>query len=517
MIELVSVMALMLFLLAAGAWGAAGYLRYAEFQKQNECARSIFLAVQAELTRRSQQGQLSELTALFADERPLDVEQLTEEDGKTIDAEQVWTRREGRIYVLEAGRQDYVRYLEGNLDNAVNAPWKIQALYQLIEPYLLDKTILMEGTVRIELEPSEGLVYGVLYSSHWPEGFGEAPEGGFGDETGADWGDRRERGSGAVREGSRERGSGVDWRGRQEIGSDADSRTGGADIADRGIENRKKEMIGYYGVDTLSKSVSGKPEKPAIRSLKLRNKDMLCVSWQTDAGDLDNWKNLTYDITLYSSILRKDGAKEREWEEEEDELEIVEICRISLNPGQSMEINSRGPDSVGYSGIPKKLITLDSSADCQVIQALVTQGGREEWDCFPIILEELPRQITLILDDPNRYGEGAEWESEPPASPGSAALPWFSYGDYALTDLMDEDQAERVFCTVIGYGDGYVSTSMKESNQVICDFSEWMEAEAETEAKNPENLDGEDPEGEAIKGEDSEKKAFEGEGSGRWN
>ncbi|MDO5349723.1 MAG: type II secretion system protein [Lachnospiraceae bacterium] len=455
LIELVVVMALMLFLLAAGTWGAAGYLRNAEFQKQNECARSIFLAAQAELTKRSQQGQLSELAALFADDRPLDVEQLMDEDGKPVDAKQVWTHQESRIYVLEASRQDYARYLEGSLDNDVNAAWKIQALYQLIEPYLLDKTILMEGTIRIELEPSEGLVYGVLYSSHWPEGFREAPDDGFSGGAGADSGDSREIGSGA------------DWRGRQEIGSDVDLRAGRADIADRSIENRKKEMIGYYGVDTLPKSVSGKPEKPAIRSLKLQNKDMLCVSWQVAAYDLDNWKNLTYDITLYSSILQENGANEMEWEEAEDELEIEEVCRISLNPGQSMEIGDRLSYSVGYGGIPKKLTTLDSGTDCQVIQALVTQGGREEWNCFPIILDELQYQITLVLYDPNLYGEG----------------------DYALMDLLDEDQAERIFCTVIGYGDGYVSTSMKESNQVICDFSQWTEAEAE--AENPENLDGE--------------------------
>lgn len=477
MIELVVVMALMLILLAAGAWGVTGYLRYAEFQKQNEYAQSIFLAAQAELTKRSQQGQLSELAALFADDRPLDVEQLTDGDGKPVDAEQVWTNQEGRIYVLEAGRQDYVRYLEGSLDNDVNADWKIQALYQLIEPYILDKTILMEGTIRIELEPSEGLVYGVLYSSHWPEGFGKAPDDGLSDRSGAESGDSRE------------------------IGSGADSSTDRANITDRRIGNRKKEMIGYYGVDTLSKSVSGKPKKPAIRSLKLQNKDRLCVSWQVAAEDLDNWKNLTYDITLYGGILWKDGADEMEWEEGEDELEFEKVCRISLNPGQSVGIRGRLSYSVGYSGIPKKLTTLDSGTDCQVIQALVTQNGREEWYCFPIILDELQYQITLVLDDPNLYGEGEEGEADSPASRSSVELPWFSYGDYALMDLLDEDQAERIFCTVIGYGDGYVSTSMKESNQVICDFSEWTEAEAE--AENPENLDGEDPEEEASTGEGS--------------
>lgn len=480
-VELIVVMALMLILLTSGIRGLTGFARYAEFKKQNEYAGAIYLAAQTELTKRSQNGQLPALIELFADDRPMDVERLTRTDGSFTEAGQVWPYREGRIYAMEASGQnrDYARYLEGELKPEDPEDKKVQVLYELIDSYILDKTILMEGTIRIEMAPSEGLVYAVLYSSHWPEGF----------EDGADSTSEAKAGFGG------------------ECG----------DITDRSTEHRKKAMIGYYGVDTLSSSVSGRTEKPVIRSLKLQNQEILCVSWQIDAGDKDAWKELTYDITLYGGIVWKDAEDDNQWETAEDEakqngnadraqrkreagqteqrdgraaaggedggesgtehtelqeMELEEVCTIVLNPGASVRI--RHP--AGQSGIPRKLTTLDSGGGLQTIQALVVQNEQEEWRCFSIILDELQYRITLILNDPRSGSAEADGEE---ASGSDADHSWFSYCDYGWMDPLDEEQAERISCTVVGYGDGYVSTSMKESGQVTCDFSDREEENEE--------------------------------------
>lgn len=422
LIELTVAMTLMLLLMTAGIRGLGGYIRYAQFKKQNEYARSIYLAAQAELTKRSQTGQLAGLTMLFADDEPLDPEGLTGTDGRAVDTGQVWAYEQGQIYALEAGgqKQDYARYLAGELDSDDAEDRKVQALYQLIDPYLLDQSALTEGTVRIELDPREGLVYGVFYSSFWPEGF------------------------------------------------EINAGHGKADIRDRSAEYRKEAMIGYYGVETMSASVSGRPEKPKIRSLKLQNSNMLKVSWQVSAKDVEAWKNLTYDIGIYSSIVWKDEEAYMKAEELQPEL----VCRILLNPGQFGE----GSSLADFSGVPKKLTTLDSGNDYQVIQALVVQNGVTEWRCFPILADQLSCRITLILNDP-KYSAGKEEEAS--ASDGDEEYLWFSYSDYSPMDPSDEDQAERISCTVIGYGEGYVCTSMKESPQVTCSFFDPEEDSAE--------------------------------------
>lgn len=45
-------------------------------------------------------------------------------------------------------------------------------------------------------------------------------------------------------------------------------------------EGEKGRMIGFYGVDTMSKAANGRGEKPSITDLKLNNGETLNLSFK---------------------------------------------------------------------------------------------------------------------------------------------------------------------------------------------------------------------------------------------
>lgn len=515
MVEMIVALALMSLLLTLAGVNGLRYHRYALWRKQEGYARSIYLAVQSELMKRAGEGRLSQLEGLFEPEDALDLNGLIGADGQELTGEAVWPLREGTVYVLEApmgslpgGRPDAEPDGIRDMDGGAGAEEekerrKLQALYDLLSPYIADRSILQEGSIRIELDPSAGLVYGVFYSSYHPGGF----------RCG------REEGASALA---------------------SDSEKG--DITDRRAEARREQMIGYYGVDTLPGTVDGRAEKPAIRRIGLDLEDgagsadgersesstddedstggerstggvgsadgeesvdssigkrRLLLHWQMEAKDMVAWKDLTYEVRIYGRF-REDAPIFGSEAADGDGLKTRQvICTILLDP----EPFSKGRGA-GYPGIPSRLLSLAPEAGYQALQAVVRQDGEERWYCFPVMLDEAGCQIFLVLD---RWGPLAEDDtvsgsrlagraasgSDGESGNSDGVLPWFSLREQVEGAGWGLDQLEGISCTVVGYGADYVDTRMKESNWQPLDLAEEESGEIEEEDGGSEDRDRE--------------------------
>lgn len=522
LVEMIVALALMSLLLTLAGVNGLRYHRYALWRKQEGYARSIYLAVQSELMKRAGEGRLSQLEGLFEPEDALDLNGLIGADGQELTGEAVWPLREGTVYVLEApmgslpgGRPDAepdgIRDMDGGSGVGINEGSgadieggagaeeekerrKLQALYDLLSPYIADRSILQEGSIRIELDPSAGLVYGVFYSSYHPDGF----------RCG------REEGASALA---------------------VDSEKG--DITDRRAEARQAQMIGYYGVDTLPGTVDGRAEKPAIRRIGLDLEDdeggtddedsmgdegsmdgvgsadgeesvddsigkrRLLLHWQMEAKDMAAWKDLTYEVRIYGRF-REDAPIFGGEAAEGDGLKTRQvICTILLDP----EPFSKGRGA-GYPGVPSRLLSLVPEDGYQAIQAVVRQDGEERWYCFPVMLDEAGCQIFLVLD---RWGPLAEDDtlsgsrlagraasgSDGESSNSDGVLPWFSLREQVEGAGWGLDQLEGISCTVVGYGADYVDTRMKESNWQPLDLAGEESGEIEEENGGSEDRDRE--------------------------
>lgn len=553
LVEMIVALALMSLLLTLAGVNGLRYHRYALWRKQEGYARSIYLAVQSELMKRAGEGRLSQLEGLFAPEDALDLNGLIGADGQELTAEAVWPLREGAVYVLEApmgslpgGRSDVgpdgPRDMDGgsgvgideragadidegssvdidggsgaDIDGGSGAEEekerrKLQALYDILSPYIADRSILQEGSIRIELDPSAGLVYGVFYSSYHPGGF---------------------------------------RCGREESASALALDSEKGDITDRRVEARREQMIGYYGVDTLPGTVEGRAEKPAIRHIGLDLEDgagsadgersesstdgegsmdgedstggegstdgvgsadgeesvdgsigkrRLLLHWQMEAKDMAAWKDLTYEVRIYGRF-REDAPIFGDEADDGDGLKTRQvICTILLDP----EPFSKGRGA-GYPGIPSRLLSLVPEDGYQAIQAVVRQDGVERWYCFPVMLDEAGYQIFLVLD---RWGLPAEDDtlsgsrlagraasgSDGESGNSDGVLPWFSLREQVEGAGWGLDQLEGISCTVVGYGDDYVDTRMKESNWQPLDLAGEESGEIEEEDGGSEDRDRE--------------------------
>lgn len=241
LVEVTVVMAIITVLFAAAAKGLIGYYQYGEWKRQNQYAKIIYLAAQSELTQLSQSGWPLGEESLFTEENRLD-----EEYGSGI----YFLEARGASASSHGFEGDYKRYQTGELDQRKIEDRRIQALYQLLDPYILDKSVFLEGTIRIELQPWEGLVSRCFYSSQ-----GELP----------DWSlEGKDNGS--------------KWKGP-----------------------------GCYGVDTLLDPVRRTASQPQIQELKLYQQPVLgeserkdlYISWELLGEALNGWKQLSYDIGIY--------------------------------------------------------------------------------------------------------------------------------------------------------------------------------------------------------------------------
>ncbi|MFR5583498.1 MAG: hypothetical protein ACLTLQ_06365 [[Clostridium] scindens] len=87
---------------------------------------------------------------------------------------------------------------------------------------------------------------------------------------------------------------------------DTDDRRGTVSIFSRETSYRKRRMVGYYGVDMLSKATSTKAKKPSISAVRLNNEDTLNLTFH-----LSKVKKAVQELKIRApstTELRREGA-----------------------------------------------------------------------------------------------------------------------------------------------------------------------------------------------------------------
>lgn len=163
LVEMVVSFVLILMLASLSVAGILAYQDFADFKRQNDYAQTLFSAAQTKLTGYSVRGQLEGLEEASAE--LLDLSQITTPKGvKASESEDGQAAKSGDIYYLVGNRDSYEKYQAGEFADRTDAEsMAYQALYQIFDEFLMDKSIL-SGCIAIEFNPSQGLVYSVLYS-----------------------------------------------------------------------------------------------------------------------------------------------------------------------------------------------------------------------------------------------------------------------------------------------------------------------------------------------------------------
>lgn len=163
LVELVVTFVIMLLLTSLSVVGIMAYQDYADYNRQNSYAQTLFMAAQTKLTAYSERGMLPELQEVSVNE--LDLHQVKIADGVTADeCESGQFVKSGPVYYLCGGRENYLAYSSGEYRDRTDRQSRgYQALYDIFDEFVMDKTIL-EGNIALEYNPVNGLVYSVLYS-----------------------------------------------------------------------------------------------------------------------------------------------------------------------------------------------------------------------------------------------------------------------------------------------------------------------------------------------------------------
>lgn len=400
LVEMIVVILLIMIILGVSAGGLLAYMDWSQYKEQNDAAQSLFLAAQAQLTQYGQRGQLDQFAAQTG-HAELDLENLIGRDGQPVDAATIWETDDadyqGKLCYLigtPSDYQDYQRYMMGELDSMDP---QLVALYDIFDSYLYDKAVL-QATICLEFDPWEGLVYAVLYSTH---------QDGFSYSAGAT-GSIQNRTSAALREG----------------------------------------MIGYYGVDSLSKSTLANLQRPSIQNLQLVNAEQLYLSFRIG-------KNAAALPLMQYEVLLYDAAT--------DKLRL----RILFNDTSLCEDPSR--DTGNY-----LLVAADATVT-HTVEAEVTYYDAESGNASTPVLMTFPASVSdgdtiqLVLD---AIDQGASFTRYVDYKKGVSTEFLHTYS-FLRFDLDVED----IYCTVQGYSESFLPTAQKRSNKAHSLFAGYTAAE----------------------------------------
>lgn len=405
LVELVVVIVILLILTGGIVIGVMKWINWSNFKRQNEYAQTIFVAAQNQLTEYSANGQLPSLQAALSDggdayRNTLDVTALKDSDGNSYQMSEVWpesskdttrpnaSRYQGTICSLIGTSEDYQAYLEGTAGEDATL------LYDLLSSYLYDVSIL-NATVCLEFTPEDGQVFAVLYSDI---------STGF------------------------------------EYNSGNTGTKGKVDISNRETEYRKDRMVGYYGVDTLSRATSTRTEKPSISEVKLNNGDTLNLSFKLNKVKAAT-QELTYEVIVYAKgsktpllVLTVDGTHLK------NELFKSEVsCGVTrYNYDENMK-NPRA-QKLGNYDIPA---WVEQDGTIRLILDAADLGATSSlyYDAYTALMddsEDISREEGLSLDL-------------------RMLRSTYSFRRFGV-------RTEDIYCTVQGSGTYYKTTAKKQSN-----------------------------------------------------
>lgn len=255
LVEMIVTMMLLSILLTISVMGLMAWQDWSDFNQANEYAETMFLSAQNQLSEYNANGTLEDFAKQTKKYSPAKVklDSIYYEEGKAYTEDSVWvTKDKGTLVSVCANKGDYSLYASGKTTTSPTAP----IVYQLLESYLYDTTILNDA-ICVEFSLEDGQVFSVLYC-------GKANDD---DEESFVY-----------------------------SGSD-DNLRGQVNISSRYESYRKDRMLGYYGVDTLSKALTTEKAKPKIK-VELHNEDTLNLTIRPE-NMVNAAQKLNYEVTVY--------------------------------------------------------------------------------------------------------------------------------------------------------------------------------------------------------------------------
>lgn len=424
LIEMIVTITVLSIVLGLTVSGMISWQDWANFKKENEYAQTLFVAAQNQLAEYSADGRLKELQESFAESEEDyvvgtnyyskvgtnltdNIASLIGEDGNGYDLKKIFpnsadktdaTLYQDEIVSLRAQTGDYQKYLDNPKEMKKNNP-EAYWLFELLGAYVYDTSILNGSksygggsgvAICVEMTPGNGQVFSVLYSDK-NDGFIYA---GIDDHV-------------------------------------AEGLTV-ANINNRTEQYREKNMVGYYGVDTLYTSTSNAMVRPSVASVKLYNKDTFYMTFKLSTKFMPLTSELDYVMDL-------DGSQN------------VNDKKISITLPAKDE-----------SGVPTLKNALNAqSVDCKVSRYHEEEDGKrveDEIGTFPVLAwVEADNTVHVVWDAADVQATTDLYEAE--------------LSDIRSTDKADTTKfsktysffrfgvdADNVYASVTAKGDGYTSS-----------------------------------------------------------
>lgn len=411
LVEMIVTMMLLSILLTISVMGLMAWQDWSDFNQANEYAETIFLAAQNQLSEYNANGTLEDFAKQTKNFSPAEVklDSIYYEEGQAYSDDSVWvTVNKGTLVSVRANKGDYSLYAAGKDTTSLTAP----IVYQLLQGYLYDTSILNDA-ICVEFSLEDGQVFSVLYSAK-----------SNGDEVEI-----------------------------FEYDNDNDSLRGSVNIATRYDSYRKDRMIGYYGVDTLSTALKGTKEKPSIDEVKLNNEDTLNLSFKV-SKPANAAQKMNYDITVYDV--------DSDFCTSENMADGVPVMKFTLNGAKIKNYANR------------------QAQNCAITRYVKDETGTwsaQELGEFPVLAwSDTDGTIRVVLDAADFQATSASYEMNlsilrDTSKASKVANANFKFKSTYTFHRFGLD-ANKIKCSIKGYGAAYDTTTERQSNQSYVYFAE---------------------------------------------
>lgn len=411
LVEMIVTMMLLSILLTISVMGLMAWQDWSDFNQANEYAETMFLAAQNQLSEYNANGTLEDFAKQTKNFSPAEVklDSIYYEEGQAYSDDSVWvTVNKGTLVSVRANKGDYSLYAAGKDTTSPTAP----IVYQLLQGYLYDTSILNDA-ICVEFSLEDGQVFSVLYSAK-----------SNGDEVEI-----------------------------FEYDNDNDSLRGSVNIATRYDSYRKDRMIGYYGVDTLSTALKGTKEKPSIDEVKLNNEDTLNLSFKV-SKPANAAQKMNYDITVYDV--------DSDFCTSENMADGVPVMKFTLNGAKIKNYANR------------------QAQNCAITRYVKDETGTwsaQELGEFPVLAwSDTDGTIRVVLDASDFQATSASYEMNlsilrDTSKASKVANANFKFKSTYTFHRFGLD-ANKIKCSIKGYGAAYDTTTERQSNQSYVYFAE---------------------------------------------
>lgn len=412
LVEMIVTMMLLSILLTISVMGLMAWQDWSDFNQANEYAETMFLAAQNQLSEYNANGTLEDFAKQTKNFSPAEVklDSIYYEEGQAYSDDSVWvTVNKGTLVSVRANKGDYSLYAAGKDTTSPTAP----IVYQLLQGYLYDTSILNDA-ICVEFSLEDGQVFSVLYSAK-----------SNGDEVEI-----------------------------FEYDNDNDSLRGSVNIATRYDSYRKDRMIGYYGVDTLSTALKGTKEKPSIDEVKLNNEDTLNLSFKV-SKPANAAQKMNYDITVYDV--------DSDFCTSENMADGVPVMKFTLNGAKIKNYANRQAQNCVITRYVKDETTNNWST--QELGEFPVLSWSDTDGTTRVVLDAADFQATSASYALNLSTIRDTSKADKVANANFKFKSTYTFHRFGL-------DANKIKCSIKGYGAAYDTTTERQSNQSYVYFAE---------------------------------------------